>query len=93
MPERVVTVMLCHFLLLTHFPPFCLTCCYDNHWISGDLLKPAPQIHSPGAPMHCGKMLPGDLDSSLATLVGSEFLRPFQSVRLSIPLLSFHSLS
>uniref|UniRef100_H3CT50 Phosphatidylinositol-binding clathrin assembly protein n=1 Tax=Tetraodon nigroviridis TaxID=99883 RepID=H3CT50_TETNG len=44
-----------------------------NLWISGDLLKPAPppQIHSPGAPLHPGKMLPSDLDSSLANLVGN----------------------
>ncbi|XP_029703836.1 phosphatidylinositol-binding clathrin assembly protein-like isoform X5 [Takifugu rubripes] len=44
----------------------------NNAW-GGDLLKPAPppQIHSPGAPLHCGKMLPGDLDSSLANLVGN----------------------
>uniref|UniRef100_A0A8C4DJJ8 Phosphatidylinositol-binding clathrin assembly protein n=1 Tax=Dicentrarchus labrax TaxID=13489 RepID=A0A8C4DJJ8_DICLA len=45
----------------------------NNAW-GGDLLKPAPptQIHSPGAPLHSGKMLPNDLDSSLANLVGSE---------------------
>uniref|UniRef100_A0A8C7ZFP3 Phosphatidylinositol-binding clathrin assembly protein n=1 Tax=Oryzias sinensis TaxID=183150 RepID=A0A8C7ZFP3_9TELE len=38
----------------------------------GDLLKPSPptQIHSPGAQLHSGKMLPNDLDSSLANLVG-----------------------
>uniref|UniRef100_A0A674NFG8 Phosphatidylinositol-binding clathrin assembly protein n=1 Tax=Takifugu rubripes TaxID=31033 RepID=A0A674NFG8_TAKRU len=50
------------------FPPMLLW----QPLISGDLLKPAPppQIHSPGAPLHCGKMLPGDLDSSLANLVG-----------------------
>uniref|UniRef100_H2TH26 Phosphatidylinositol-binding clathrin assembly protein n=1 Tax=Takifugu rubripes TaxID=31033 RepID=H2TH26_TAKRU len=51
------------------FPPMLLW----QPLISGDLLKPAPppQIHSPGAPLHCGKMLPGDLDSSLANLVGN----------------------
>lgn len=44
----------------------------NNAW-GGDLLKPAPptQIHSPGAPLHSGKMLPNDLDSSLANLVGN----------------------
>ncbi|KAG7220103.1 hypothetical protein INR49_008997 [Caranx melampygus] len=44
----------------------------NNAW-GGDLLKPAPstQIHSPGAPLHSGKMLPSDLDSSLANLVGN----------------------
>ncbi|AWO99886.1 putative phosphatidylinositol-binding clathrin assembly protein-like [Scophthalmus maximus] len=44
----------------------------NNAW-GGDLLKPAPptQIHSPGALLHCGKMLPSDLDSSLANLVGN----------------------
>lgn len=43
-------------------------------FLSGDLLKPSPltQIHSPGAPLHSGKMLPNDLDSSLANLVGSK---------------------
>ncbi|XP_026226936.1 phosphatidylinositol-binding clathrin assembly protein-like [Anabas testudineus] len=44
----------------------------NNAW-GGDLLKPAPptQIHSPGVPLHSGKMLPNDLDSSLASLVGN----------------------
>ncbi|XP_061595501.1 phosphatidylinositol-binding clathrin assembly protein-like isoform X4 [Cololabis saira] len=44
----------------------------NNAW-GGDLLKPSPptQIHSPGAPLHSGKMLPSDLDSSLANLVGN----------------------
>ncbi|KAM7374569.1 hypothetical protein PAMP_007217 [Pampus punctatissimus] len=44
----------------------------NNAW-GGDLLKPAPhtQIHSPGVPLHSGKMLPNDLDSSLANLVGN----------------------
>ncbi|XP_024862788.1 phosphatidylinositol-binding clathrin assembly protein isoform X4 [Kryptolebias marmoratus] len=44
----------------------------NNAW-GGDLLKPSPptQIHSPGAPLHSGKMLPNDLDSSLANLVGN----------------------
>ncbi|XP_034033976.1 phosphatidylinositol-binding clathrin assembly protein-like isoform X4 [Thalassophryne amazonica] len=44
----------------------------NNAW-GGDLLKPAPpsQIHSPGALLHSGKMLPSDLDSSLANLVGN----------------------
>lgn len=62
--KHVVTVM----------PSSLLSCCYGNLWTSGDLLKPAPpiQIHSPGAPLHSGKMLPSDLDSSLANLVGSE---------------------
>lgn len=45
----------------------------NNHAWGGDLLKLAPptQIHSPGAPLHSGKMLPSDLDSSLANLVGN----------------------
>ncbi|XP_054610480.1 phosphatidylinositol-binding clathrin assembly protein-like isoform X1 [Dunckerocampus dactyliophorus] len=44
----------------------------NNAW-GGDLLKPAPptQILSPGAPLHSGKMLHNDLDSSLANLVGN----------------------
>ncbi|XP_043996144.1 phosphatidylinositol-binding clathrin assembly protein-like isoform X4 [Gambusia affinis] len=44
----------------------------NNAW-GGDLLKPSPptQIHSPGAPLHSGKMLPNDLDASLANLVGN----------------------
>uniref|UniRef100_A0A8D0DE32 Phosphatidylinositol-binding clathrin assembly protein n=1 Tax=Sander lucioperca TaxID=283035 RepID=A0A8D0DE32_SANLU len=44
----------------------------NNAW-GGDLLKPAPpaQIHSPGVALHSGKMLPNDLDSSLANLVGN----------------------
>ncbi|XP_053702234.1 phosphatidylinositol-binding clathrin assembly protein-like isoform X3 [Synchiropus splendidus] len=44
----------------------------NNAW-GGDLLKPVPPapIHSPGAPLHSGKMLPHDLDSSLANLVGN----------------------
>ncbi|XP_037605664.1 phosphatidylinositol-binding clathrin assembly protein-like isoform X5 [Sebastes umbrosus] len=44
----------------------------NNAW-GGDLLKPAPpvQIHSPGVQLHSGKMLPNDLDSSLANLVGN----------------------
>ncbi|KAA8586751.1 hypothetical protein FQN60_000587, partial [Etheostoma spectabile] len=44
----------------------------NNAW-GGDLLKPAPpaQIHSPGLALHSGKMLPNDLDSSLANLVGN----------------------
>lgn len=44
----------------------------NNAW-GGDLLKPAPptQIHSHGALLHSGKMLPNDLDSSLANLVGN----------------------
>ncbi|XP_037322982.1 phosphatidylinositol-binding clathrin assembly protein-like isoform X4 [Pungitius pungitius] len=44
----------------------------NNAW-GGDLLKPAhpAQIHSPGVSLHSGKMLPNDLDSSLANLVGN----------------------
>ncbi|XP_056297109.1 phosphatidylinositol-binding clathrin assembly protein-like isoform X2 [Pseudoliparis swirei] len=44
----------------------------NNAW-GGDLLKPAlpAQIHSPGVPFHSGKMMPNDLDSSLANLVGN----------------------
>ncbi|XP_061754690.1 phosphatidylinositol-binding clathrin assembly protein-like [Nerophis ophidion] len=43
-----------------------------NAW-GGDLLKPVThtQILSPGAPLHSGKMLHSDLDSSLANLVGN----------------------
>ncbi|XP_061660251.1 phosphatidylinositol-binding clathrin assembly protein-like isoform X2 [Syngnathoides biaculeatus] len=49
---------------------------YNNTGVGiflGDLLKPAPptQIHSPGVPLHSGKMLSNDLDSSLANLVGN----------------------
>uniref|UniRef100_A0AAV2J6F4 ENTH domain-containing protein n=1 Tax=Knipowitschia caucasica TaxID=637954 RepID=A0AAV2J6F4_KNICA len=45
----------------------------NNHAWGGDLLKPAlpTHIHSPGGPLHSGKMLPSDLDSSLANLVGN----------------------
>lgn len=73
--EYAVTVMPSCFMLLTHFPSFLLSCCHGNTWMSGDLLKPAPhtQIHSPGVQLHSGKMLPNDLDSSLANLVGSEY--------------------
>uniref|UniRef100_A0AAY5L2D7 Phosphatidylinositol-binding clathrin assembly protein n=1 Tax=Esox lucius TaxID=8010 RepID=A0AAY5L2D7_ESOLU len=42
--------------------------------LPGDLLKPAQptHIHSPGVPLHTGgKMMPSDLDSSLANLVGN----------------------
>lgn len=55
--------------------------------MSGDLLKPAPptQIHSPGAPLHSGKMLPNDLDSSLANLVGSEYPGSFLLVPPRFP--------
>ncbi|XP_033996350.1 phosphatidylinositol-binding clathrin assembly protein-like isoform X2 [Trematomus bernacchii] len=44
----------------------------NNAW-GGDLLKPVAhaQIHSPGVQLHSGKMLPNDLDSSLANLVGN----------------------
>uniref|UniRef100_A0AAQ4PW16 Phosphatidylinositol-binding clathrin assembly protein n=1 Tax=Gasterosteus aculeatus aculeatus TaxID=481459 RepID=A0AAQ4PW16_GASAC len=61
------------FRLLTNFPSFLLSRYHGNLWISGDLLKPAhpAQIHSPGVPLHSGKMLPNDLDSSLANLVGN----------------------
>lgn len=58
------------------FDSFLLFSRYHGYlWTSGDLLKPSPptQIHSPGAPLHSGKMLPNDLDSSLANLVGSEY--------------------
>uniref|UniRef100_G3QAW3 Phosphatidylinositol-binding clathrin assembly protein n=1 Tax=Gasterosteus aculeatus aculeatus TaxID=481459 RepID=G3QAW3_GASAC len=60
-------------MLLTNFPSFLLSRYHGNLWISGDLLKPAhpAQIHSPGVPLHSGKMLPNDLDSSLANLVGN----------------------
>uniref|UniRef100_A0A087XFZ3 Phosphatidylinositol-binding clathrin assembly protein n=1 Tax=Poecilia formosa TaxID=48698 RepID=A0A087XFZ3_POEFO len=59
--------------LMNHFP-ICLK--INNNQMepkSGDLLKPSPptQIHSPGAPLHSGKMLPNDLDASLANLVGN----------------------
>ncbi|XP_071024411.1 phosphatidylinositol-binding clathrin assembly protein-like isoform X2 [Oncorhynchus clarkii lewisi] len=45
----------------------------NNAW-GGDLLKPAQptHIHSPGIPLQSGgKMMPTDLDSSLANLVGN----------------------
>uniref|UniRef100_A0A673YLG6 Phosphatidylinositol-binding clathrin assembly protein n=1 Tax=Salmo trutta TaxID=8032 RepID=A0A673YLG6_SALTR len=53
----------------------------SNAWgglgLPGDLLKPAQPTHihshSPGIPLHSGgKMIPSHLDSSLASLVGSE---------------------
>uniref|UniRef100_A0A3P8P9Z6 Phosphatidylinositol-binding clathrin assembly protein n=1 Tax=Astatotilapia calliptera TaxID=8154 RepID=A0A3P8P9Z6_ASTCA len=56
------------------FDSFLLFSRYHGYlWTLGDLLKPSPptQIHSPGAPLHSGKMLPNDLDSSLANLVGN----------------------
>ncbi|XP_077402609.1 phosphatidylinositol-binding clathrin assembly protein-like [Vanacampus margaritifer] len=62
------------FTLQPHFAPLQTTHTFPNNtaW-GGDLLKPAPpaQIHNPGAPLHSGKMLPNDLDSSLANLVGN----------------------
>ncbi|XP_078786800.1 phosphatidylinositol-binding clathrin assembly protein isoform X4 [Oryzias latipes] len=63
------------FTLQPHFPPIQTTHTVPNNnnaW-GGDLLKPSPptQIHSPGAQLHSGKMLPNDLDSSLANLVGN----------------------
>lgn len=88
--------MLCRFLLLTHFSPHPHVA-MATFGISGDLLKPAPppQIHSPGVPLHPGKMLPSDLDSSLANLVGSEcsasppvFVPFFPSLTADAPSLS-----
>lgn len=63
------------FMLLTHVPSSLISCYHGNLWMSGDLLKPVAhaQIHSPGVQLHSGKMLPNDLDSSLANLVGSEY--------------------
>ncbi|XP_049597959.1 phosphatidylinositol-binding clathrin assembly protein isoform X3 [Syngnathus scovelli] len=62
------------FTLQPHFAPLQTTHTVPNNnaW-GGDLLKPIPptQIHNPGAPLHSGKMLPSDLDSSLANLVGN----------------------
>uniref|UniRef100_A0A8C5DX48 Phosphatidylinositol-binding clathrin assembly protein n=1 Tax=Gouania willdenowi TaxID=441366 RepID=A0A8C5DX48_GOUWI len=62
------------FTLQPSFTPIQTTHTVPNNAWGGDLLKPSPptQIHSPGAPLHSGKMLPSDLDSSLANLVGSE---------------------
>lgn len=75
------TLKACYALTMTAsffmlFDSFLLFSRYHGYlWTSGDLLKPSPptQIHSPGAPLHSGKMLPNDLDSSLANLVGSEY--------------------
>ncbi|XP_051903609.1 phosphatidylinositol-binding clathrin assembly protein-like isoform X6 [Hippocampus zosterae] len=62
------------FTLQPHFTPLQTTHTVPNNnaW-GGDLLKPVPptQIHNSGAPLHSGKMLPSDLDSSLANLVGN----------------------
>ncbi|XP_061558177.1 phosphatidylinositol-binding clathrin assembly protein-like [Phycodurus eques] len=62
------------FTLQPHFTPLQTTHTVPNNnaW-GGDFLKPAPhtQIHSSGAPLHSGKMLSSDLDSSLANLVGN----------------------
>lgn len=70
-----VSGMAARFLLLINFSSSLLSHCHGYIWITGDLLKPSPptQIHSPGAQLHSGKMLPNDLDSSLANLVGSEY--------------------
>uniref|UniRef100_A0A8C7ZHE8 Phosphatidylinositol-binding clathrin assembly protein n=1 Tax=Oryzias sinensis TaxID=183150 RepID=A0A8C7ZHE8_9TELE len=67
-----VSGMAARFLLLINFSSSLLSHCHGYIWITGDLLKPSPptQIHSPGAQLHSGKMLPNDLDSSLANLVG-----------------------
>ncbi|XP_037125255.1 phosphatidylinositol-binding clathrin assembly protein-like isoform X5 [Syngnathus acus] len=61
------------FTLQPHFAPLQTTHTVPNNAWGGDLLKPIPptQIHNPGAPLHSGKMLPSDLDSSLANLVGN----------------------
>ncbi|MEQ2250581.1 hypothetical protein ILYODFUR_002380 [Ilyodon furcidens] len=63
------------FTLQSHFTPIQTTHTvpHNNNAWGGDLLKPSPptQIHSPGVPLHSGKMLPNDLDSSLANLVGN----------------------
>ncbi|XP_077597077.1 phosphatidylinositol-binding clathrin assembly protein-like isoform X4 [Stigmatopora nigra] len=62
------------FTLQPHYTPLQTTHTVPNNnaW-GGDLLKPAlpTQIHSPGGQLHSGKMLPTDLDSSLANLVGN----------------------
>lgn len=83
-----------HIFIATHPPvsPRFLWCYRGNPPMSGDLLKPAPhhtQIHSPGASLHSGKMLPSDLDSSLAHLVGSEYFHVFINVYVST-FLCFH---
>ncbi|KAF7206233.1 transcript variant X2, partial [Nothobranchius furzeri] len=61
------------FTLQPNFTPLQTTHTVPNNAWGGDLIKPSPptQIHSPGAPLHSGKMLPNDLDSSLANLVGN----------------------
>lgn len=79
--QHTCTVCVCvfgmadRFVLLINFSSSLLSRCHGYVWITGDLLKPSPptQIHSPGAQLHSGKMLPNDLDSSLANLVGSEY--------------------
>uniref|UniRef100_A0A1A8H498 ENTH domain-containing protein n=1 Tax=Nothobranchius korthausae TaxID=1143690 RepID=A0A1A8H498_9TELE len=61
------------FTLQPNFTPIQTTHTVPNNAWGGDLIKPSPptQIHSPGVPLHSGKMLPNDLDSSLANLVGN----------------------
>uniref|UniRef100_A0A1A8LBP4 ENTH domain-containing protein n=1 Tax=Nothobranchius pienaari TaxID=704102 RepID=A0A1A8LBP4_9TELE len=61
------------FTLQPNFTPLQTTHTVPSNAWGGDLIKPSPptHIHSPGAPLHSGKMLPNDLDSSLANLVGN----------------------
>ncbi|XP_010893041.1 phosphatidylinositol-binding clathrin assembly protein isoform X2 [Esox lucius] len=62
------------FNLQPTFNPHIHTVQSNNNAWGGDLLKPAQptHIHSPGVPLHTGgKMMPSDLDSSLANLVGN----------------------
>ena len=67
------------FTLQASFPPAIQTTPTvpnTNHYAwGGGLLKqaPPPHIHNP-AQLQSGKMIPSDLDSSLANLVGSESL-------------------
>uniref|UniRef100_A0A3P9MKB5 Si:ch211-200p22.4 n=1 Tax=Oryzias latipes TaxID=8090 RepID=A0A3P9MKB5_ORYLA len=78
-----VSGMAARFLLLINFSSTLLSHCHGYILITGDLLKPSPptQIHSPGAQLHSGKMLPNDLDSSLANLVGTVNALVFLCVR------------
>uniref|UniRef100_A0A8K9WT06 Phosphatidylinositol-binding clathrin assembly protein n=1 Tax=Oncorhynchus mykiss TaxID=8022 RepID=A0A8K9WT06_ONCMY len=70
---RSLTLSPCETRSLTLAPCMSLS---SGLGLPGDLLKPAQptHIHSPGIPLQSGgKMMPTDLDSSLANLVGIHF--------------------
>ena len=85
-PRYVVTQRTKCLVLFIHFSSSLLSCYHGYFWTTGDLLKPSPptQIHSPGVPLHSGKMLPNDLDSSLANLVGSEYAVCLSALKIFI---------